>query len=389
MHWIILTGEYPPQTGGVSDYAFALAQGLAELGDRVEVFAPAGQGVELATGRVEVKRLPDHFGWRSFRRLRHIFRSSPPDTTVLIQYVPHAYGWKAMNLPFAFWIWTNRRRRKIWAFFHEVAYPIEDRQSLRHRIIAVVTRFMAGLVARASARIYVSIPAWEKILREVAPIIVPIVWMPIPSNVPGAADLIEVEKVRLALARPAAGIVVGHFGTFGSHIALLLEQLLPALLLSFPEIVILLIGRGSNNFAARLGRSHGSFTPRVHVSGDLPPKALASRVRACDLLVQPYPDGVSSRRTTVMTGLALGVPVVTNKGHLTEPFWQESGAVSLANSFDVGTFVELVEDLVADEQARQRLGKRGRTLYNANFDISRTLNQLRTDALQERNVTPG
>ena len=42
-----------------------------------------------------------------------------------------------------------------------------------------------------------------------------------------------------------------------------------------------------------------------------PPSALAEHVRACDVLVQPYPDGISSRRTSAMAGLALGVAVVT------------------------------------------------------------------------------
>jgi hypothetical protein len=33
--WAILTGEYPPQAGGVSDYTRLVARGLAECGDRV------------------------------------------------------------------------------------------------------------------------------------------------------------------------------------------------------------------------------------------------------------------------------------------------------------------------------------------------------------------
>src|SRR5579862_6625194 len=41
MEWHIITPEYPPQTGGVSDYTRLVAEGLAEKGDVVHVWCPA------------------------------------------------------------------------------------------------------------------------------------------------------------------------------------------------------------------------------------------------------------------------------------------------------------------------------------------------------------
>src|SRR5262249_13522359 len=41
--WHVLTGEYPPQAGGVSDYTFLLAQSLAAAADTVTVWAPRGK----------------------------------------------------------------------------------------------------------------------------------------------------------------------------------------------------------------------------------------------------------------------------------------------------------------------------------------------------------
>ena len=38
--WNIITGEYPPQPGGVSDYTRLVAHGLADAGDEVCVYAP-------------------------------------------------------------------------------------------------------------------------------------------------------------------------------------------------------------------------------------------------------------------------------------------------------------------------------------------------------------
>ena len=43
---------------------------------------------------------------------------------VLVQYVPHAFGWKGGNLPFCLWLW-NRKDRRPWVMFHEVAFPFD------------------------------------------------------------------------------------------------------------------------------------------------------------------------------------------------------------------------------------------------------------------------
>ena len=93
--WHVLTGEYPPQSGGVSDYTRQLARGLVEAGDRVEVWAPPceqhdGPGtVDLG---VTVHRLPDRFGPRSLWRLTQALNRMPAPRRILVQYVPHAFG---------------------------------------------------------------------------------------------------------------------------------------------------------------------------------------------------------------------------------------------------------------------------------------------------------
>jgi glycosyltransferase involved in cell wall biosynthesis len=93
-------------------------------------------------------------------------------------------------------------------------------------------------------------------------------------------------------------------------------------------------------------------------------------------MLQPFPDGVSSRRTTVMAGIAHGRPVVTTSGPLTEPIWAESGAVDLVPVAEVGQISRRVETLLADSSALVRLGAEGRALYERAFAWDRTVEQL-------------
>src|SRR5262245_59769784 len=60
--WHLVTGEYPPQPGGVADYTRLVAQGLAAAGDTVHVWAARAPGDTPQDVGVTVHRLPDHFG---------------------------------------------------------------------------------------------------------------------------------------------------------------------------------------------------------------------------------------------------------------------------------------------------------------------------------------
>ena len=73
------------------------------------------------------------------------------------------------------------------------------------------------------------------------------------------------------------------------------------------------------------------------------PDDLSAHIAACDLFVQPYPDGITSRRTSAMACLSQARPVVTTTGHLTEPLWAESDAVALVDVDDCAAFARPVD----------------------------------------------
>src|SRR5262245_4693579 len=99
-HWQIITGEYPPQKGGVSDYTYLLAHALRNAGDDVEIWAPQMEAQIPSQDKVPVHRLPGGFGPQGLAELEHALRRRRRLGRLLIQYVPHMYGFKAMNMPF-------------------------------------------------------------------------------------------------------------------------------------------------------------------------------------------------------------------------------------------------------------------------------------------------
>jgi hypothetical protein len=370
--WHLITGEYPPQPGGVSDYTRLVANELARAGDLVNVWAPGPRESESAQEGTIVHRLPGHFGPSALRILDRALRAAPG--RILIEYVPHAFGMKAMNLPFVFWLYA-RRNMDISVMFHEVTFPLHRSQAPKLNLLGVVNRAMAAIAARSTRRIFVSTTSWEKVLRTLIPSGARVVCLPIPSNIPVVNDREAIAAVRRSYS--PAGPLVGHFGTFGSGITNLLDKILPALLDEVPAAHTLLIGREGERYAAALARRHPGLTPRIRASGSMTPCEVSMHISACDLLLQPYPDGITTRRGSAMVGLAHGRAIVTNSGHLTEPLWSERQAVAIAPADDIASSAALARDLLGDSERREQLAKSGASLYAARFDLRHTVAALR------------
>ena len=66
MTWHIITGEYPPTIGGVSDYSQLVAEGLADAGDEVHVWCPPLPHLSASNG-VTVHPTLGRLSWRDLR----------------------------------------------------------------------------------------------------------------------------------------------------------------------------------------------------------------------------------------------------------------------------------------------------------------------------------
>lgn len=367
--WHLLTPEFPPDCGGVGDYTALLAAGLAGAGDRVHVWYPAADDrVDDNGTRVSVHRLPDRFGPSSRAAIAAALSAEPG--IVVAQYVPGAFGARGLNVPFCRWLAGMRRAgTDVRVMFHEPFFYFGVSRPWRN-VLAVVQRGMAAILLRAGLRVYYSTETWKRLLAPYGPQ-TGVEVLPIPSTIP--AD-VPAESIARARERRRGPFVVGHFGTYGDHVGDELRRILPALMDRLPDVRVLLVGGGGDGFARGLP---SGVRDRVDATGRLDGVDAAAGLRACDLLLQPYPDGVTTRRTSAMAALTTSMPVVTTTGSLTEPVWAGSSAVALAPAGDVAAIVDAVAWLAADPDARRLLGARGRQLYDAQFALDVTIARMR------------
>jgi len=373
--WNIITGEYPPQPGGVSDYTRLVAEGLADAGDDVRIWAPPALGPDLSSQHnIRVNRLPDHFGRRGLEILAQELERDRA-ARVLVEYVPHAFRMKAMNVPLCLML-LRRRRIDITVMFHEVAYPISRKQSIRHNALGAVHHAMAAILTRAASRIFVAAQVWRDILVRYAPKGRKIGWLPVPSTIPVVRDREATLAVRARFAMPESKLL-GHFGTYGQLVASRLEPALESILSTDQNARVLLIGRNGERFHDDFVRAHQALASRVFATGALAESDVSIHIGACDVMLQPYPDGITSRNTSALASLAHGKATTTTAGKLSEDLWQRSGAVFLAPDQDADALARGTIDLLNDRDRAKAMGCEAVKLYREVFDLEHTIAALR------------
>lgn len=351
--WHILAPEYPPRCGGVGDYTALIAGGLAAAGDRVTVWHP--------------DNLPDRFGAAS--RVAIASALQPDSGILLVQYVPSAFGLRGMNVPLCRWLaHLAQSGADVRVMFHEPFFYFGLRRPWRN-VLALAQRRMAAILLRSATHVYYSTESWRRLLEPFgAPVSVEV--LPIPATIPTDVSDDVVDRLR---ARFAGSPLVGHFGTYGDHVAGELTRIVPPLLERLPRARMLLTGRGAGTFAEQLGHAARA---RLDVLSEQDGASIAAALRACDILVQPFPDGVTTRRTSMMAALSSGRAVVTTSGELTETVW-DVAAVAMAPAGEPTRFVDEVERLSADPTHRDAIGARGRQLYDERFALAGTIGRLR------------
>jgi glycosyltransferase involved in cell wall biosynthesis len=372
----ILTGEYPPQTGGVADYCAQVASGLAAEGWVVHVWCPGpSDTTEEEPAGVTVHRRSELFGLGGLTRLATALGEWEEPRRLLLQYAPNAFGMRGMNLPLCLWLLARSRRDDVRVMFHEPYFYFGWRRPLRN-VLAAVHRLMAVCLLGASRRVYVASATWERYLSPYMWLGArQLMWLPVPSTVPAVADDEAIAACRLA-HRVDDALVVGHFGTYGEQITPLVARCFAELADRRPALRFLCLGRNSDRFVAELESGYPVLQHRVTCAADIAADEIGAHLRVCDLVVQPFVEGVTSRRTSLMAALANGRPTVTTAGPLTEEIWAEDGGVAMAPAGDDTALVDLADALLEDPVRRAALGRDGQRLYDTRFALRHVLHHL-------------
>ena len=370
--WHLICPEFPPMPGGVSEHSRVLVEAATSRGLDVRVWTAQGASVLPNALNVEVQPSLGTFGAGDLARTGALLDRFPAPRRIVLQWVPHGYGRRGMNLPFARWIARRARAGdELDVMVHE---PFADfiGPSWIQPARAMVQRSMTRAVVSSARRVWLSIPGWTPRLSPMLRSGLTPHVLPVSGTIPVDRDRQDIAALRCRLLG-GAKVLVGYFGAGGRYTEAALERVFHEIAAKRQDVRFLLVGRGTGELAARLRGQDG-----VRATGLLPARELSQHLQACDLLLQPYVDGISGRRTTTISALEHAVPVVTTFGRLSEPFWRDTSAVETIAADAPELLAAAVERLL-EPRRNAEARSAAVTLYAARFDPRVVLQPLFAD----------
>ena len=363
--WCLITPEYPPSLGGVADYTRLMAIHLAAAGEQVTVLAPSGPESADDAG-VRVAKVLGGFGPMGWWSGGRVLATLPRSRRLFLQWVPHGYGFKSLNLFLPLWlIWRVMiRRDQLWIMVHEPFLSFAN--SVRQRLAACIHRGMVWTLLRLATRAFAGNRTWIAALEPWRPRRLTVEWLPVPSNVPVVKNPTATAVIRHQAAGPDG--LVGHFGTYGAHTRGVLEEPLRLLLEREPGVNALLLGKNGDLFRAEFLQANPHLANRITAPGTMPLEQISIHLAAIDVMLQAYTGGISTRNTSLMACLEHNLATTATTGHVTDPQWSEWRAVELIPLERAAEMAGIASRLLHDPIERAALASRGRDLMER--DIS-------------------
>jgi len=329
---LFVSGEYPPDVGGVGDYTARLRVALADLGWPSRILS-----------RRQVRR------WDA-RALLRLLRAAPRTGIVHIQFQAGAYDLLGDVCLMPLLVRQFRPRTRVVTTFHDLRHPFLFPRAGRLRDRAV------RLMAHSSDAV---ICADERDIRGLGGPSPRHHLVPIGPNV-SCEPPVDYDRAafRQQLGLHPDTLAVAYFGLLNSSKGL--DLLLNAFELVSerrPDARLLLVGGdvGASDptdraTAATLGDRLRRSSQPVLRTGWLQPADLSAHLLAGDLAVLPYADGASARRGSLLACAAHGLPIVS-----TLPAAPEVAVSVMAVAREPRLLADAVLRVASDSAERARL----------------------------------
>ena len=310
---LFVTGEYPPMVGGVGRFTAELAAALQVQGAQIAILTDEQVTVSAESDAVQVLPGRRSWSWGILSEIPARARAVGAEW-VHVQYQTAAYRMHpAINaLPYFL---RRQGLRAAWTY-HDLRIPY-----LFPKAGARLRNWVTRLPLRAADAVVVTNQSdWEAVQGQVQR--GQLHRIPIGNDIKSRRFSTE-ERIQRRAARGygSGQLVLGYFGFLNaSKGGLTLIETLAALAGEERDVHLLMIGErvGASDetnfrYLQRVEASiaeHG-LENRVQWTGHQQDAEVAADFNAIDVMVMPYEDGMSMRRSTLTAALANGCAIVT------------------------------------------------------------------------------
>jgi glycosyltransferase involved in cell wall biosynthesis len=364
---LILSPDFPPRPGGVADHTAFLAAAFA-ADSQVTVVTSVG-----AQLREDYEVRPVIRNWQDRREVIAAVEGADPGAMIVWQYVPHMYGRGGVNpaIPDVLRHWKASGRSQA-LVAHEICMPWS---AWPHRFYyALAQRRQWRSLAGSADRIGISTEAWIDRWVERWPWLAPKSTLtPSPSNIPVVACPPGHRAAwREAHGLPESALVLTFFGTLSAAKQFDWVEAAWRRARQAGRPVALVVLGGKPTLSTGPGDD-----PWFKPMGRVQPEDVSRAFQATDVLLLPFVDGASERRTSFTAGLSHGLAIVATVGESTGRTLRADPSFAATDAKDRDAFVRAAAELVGDPARRIQLGQSARKSYLQNYDWPVVIHRLR------------
>jgi glycosyltransferase involved in cell wall biosynthesis len=372
MHIAILIPELPPKVNGIGDYTFFLSEVLAKQFDCQITLLTSAENFQCPQGC--------HLEKGAFVPGATLLEVLPKITSrlqadwLLIQYNPFLYAHRGFNpwlIAAIAKVRSQQPNLRVALMAHEMFMTAEN---LKFAILGTLHRIQLWGLLRSIDLAFASIDAWAAELRHWIPE-KPVFPLPVGSNVPQVSVGIDaLVRLKEVLGIDPSALVLGAFGSY--HYGRMPERIIRTLEILDQQKInvhLLFIGSGGEQLR-KLCPTH--LHSRLSITGTLDCEAVSTHLQLIDLLISPFLDGISTRRSSAMSCLAHGLPLLTTHGRLSDGLWREALGEHLIPVENEAAYFEAARQLCLNEEKRKALAQTSTSLYQDRFTWERIAQRL-------------
>lgn len=365
-----ITGNYPPKLCGVGDYTYFLAEELAQRGHVVHVITLTSDDSEKGPTVKHIVHRINKWSIAEIPKILTILREHSPDV-LNIQYVPHAYHPRSFTftiniLPLI--LRVIRKNIKIVITIHECHLPWLP--SLKGSLMSLWHRIMLFLICTFSHEIVVTTKQWNRLLKRVL-VFKKTEWVPVGSNIP-MAEFPEEEKKSLKnkiLNGIQDCILITSFGTL--HESKDLNTIINVLKTLREKYKIKFIWIGGKGIKEKLREDFDKKFKENKIdaefTGEIGRAEIYKYLSISDIFLQPYTQGVTTNRGSLIAALGIGVPLVTTYSDNTDECFKDGKVILLVPAGDDKEIMNLLTSLINDRKLMIEIGQKEKDLFNKFF----------------------
>lgn len=330
----------------MGDYAFHLSQSLKKLGHQILVLT---QGT--GTAGEEVLCWPGKWAREAWPFIRKEVQAWKPEVFHL-QYMTTTFQNSVFINFLPFFLKRDFPEIKIVTTYHEFASPLR-----RTALIPLLWGSRAHIVT--NDRHF----EWLKTFKRFGVLRGKIARIPLGANILPSGDAEELRRIyRQQLGLKEEEILLTRFGILHDWSlpeVQLLARVFKKIWQEGQPVKFLVMGKAEERarslFAGTL-RELG-LEKSVFVKQDISPKEINGLIAASDIGLAPYLDGVSEKRTALLSLMARGLPVISTRKGKTPSEFQENENILTVGLWDEEEWESAVRRLLTEPALRRRLSE--------------------------------